>query len=249
MQTELESRELILCRDKADLADRAAKLLAIIVAGVHAENRICTVALSGGSTPKMLYERLLQKDFAGSIDWSKVAFYVSDERCVPHASEDSNYGNAFRQLIQPLKLGGDNLHPTIGQEKDADESASNYEVDIRKNVKAGANGLPRFDVIFLGMGPDGHTASLFPGTEALGEEKRLVVKNHVDKVKADRLTFTFPLLNSAANVVFLVAGDDKAEVLSEVVNGASKYPSERVNPVDGTLTWFIERSAASRLKP
>jgi 6-phosphogluconolactonase len=205
MKTDLESKELILCQDKEDLADKAARSMQKIVSEVLSKQEICNIALSGGSTPKLLYERLLRDDLKDTIEWSKIAFYVSDERCVEHDSADSNYGNAYRELLQPLKLAKDNLHPTEGQSKDADKSATDYENAIRKNVKAGSNGLPRFDIVFLGMGPDGHTASLFPGTTGLSEEKKLVIKNHVDKVKADRITFTFPLINSAANEMFLVA--------------------------------------------
>lgn len=242
-----EAPELVLCQNKEDLADKAARSFVHIVSGVLEHNEKCNVALSGGSTPKLLYERLLKADLADELQWKKIAFFVSDERCVPHESKDSNYGNAFRQVLGPLNIGKENLHPTENQDKDPDQSARSYEELICKIVRAGSNGLPCFDIIFLGMGPDGHTASLFPGTKALLEEKNLVVKNHVDKLNSDRITFTFPLINSATNVIFLVAGEDKAEVLSEVFAKVGKYPSERVNPKNGKLTWFVERAAAGKL--
>ncbi len=247
-RTEIEKGELILCQDKEDLADKAARTFAKIVNSCLENSDTCTVALSGGSTPKVLYERLLKPDLVETIDWAKIHFFVSDERCVLHESNESNFGNAQRELFEPLKLKKENLHPTEGQDKDASEAAAQYENLIRKELRAGPNNIPRFDIIFLGMGPDGHTASLFPGSRALTEKERLVAENYVEKFKAERITFTYPLINNAANVIFLVAGEDKAEVLAEVMQQAGKYPCERVKPSNGRLCWVIERGAASRLQ-
>lgn len=241
------NRHVEICDDKKDLADKAAKHFAKLVNKIAGEKGQVTVALSGGSTPKLLYERLMQQDLKEVIPWNKIQFFVSDERCVPHDSEESNWGNADRMLLTPLDIQRTQLHPTQDQDKDASISSTTYEIEVRTFVAGGANGIPSFDIIFLGMGPDGHTASLFPGTQGLEETRRLVMKNHVEKLNADRLTFSFPLINSAAHIIFLVAGEDKAEVLSEVFAGAGKYPCEKVVPVQGDATWFIDKSAAKSL--
>lgn len=241
------NRHIEVCEDKTDLADKAAKHFAKLVNKIAGEKGQVTVALSGGSTPKLLYERLMQSDLKDVIPWNKIQFFVSDERCVPHDSEESNWGNANRMLLSPLNIQRAQLHPTQDQDKDAGISSTTYEIEVRTFVAGGANGVPSFDIIFLGMGPDGHTASLFPDTKGLEEARRLVMKNHVDKLNADRLTFTFTLLNSAAHIIFLVAGEDKAAVLSEVFANAGKYPVERVAPVQGDATWFIDKAAARSL--
>lgn len=240
--------DLIICKDKEVLADRAAHLFSDLIAEILLSKETCTVALSGGSTPKLLYERLLQNDFLHSIDWKRVLFFVSDERCVSHDSAESNYGNAFRLLLSRLALPDENLHPTYGQDIDPDSSASDYEQCVRKFVQTSKDGIPSFDIIFLGMGSDGHTASLFPDTTAISETHRLVVKNHVDKLDSERITFTFPLINKASNVIFMVAGADKSEVLSEVMSGPVKYPCQLVKPAQGRLVWILDRAAASRLE-
>lgn len=241
------SREIIFCQDKEDLADKAAWAF-LEIARTKEASATCNVALSGGSTPKILYERLLKDDLRVKVPWDRMAFYVSDERCVPHESNESNWGNAYRQLLGKLQLRDEQRHPTTLQDLDPDESASLYEEEIRKALPFTADKVPRFDVIFLGMGPDGHTASLFPGTQGLSEKTRLVLKNHVPKFNADRISFSFPLINNAANVIFLASGEDKAEVLAEVLEGVAGHPAASVMPVSGKLFWFVDRAAASKLK-
>lgn len=241
-------RQIEICKDKAELADKAARHFAKLVNSIAGEKGQVTVALSGGSTPKALYERLVQADLAQVIPWNKIQFFVSDERCVPHESEESNYGNALRLLLNPMNVASAHAHPTQDQDKDAGVSATTYEIEVRTFVNAGKNGVPAFDIIFLGMGPDGHTASLFPGTAGLEEARRLVIMNHVEKLNSDRVTFTFPLLNSASHVIFLVGGSDKAGVLKEVFANAGKYPCERVQPVQGDVIWFLDEAAAVQLQ-
>lgn len=247
MTTDIKNRELILCQDKEDLADKAAKSFCKIANEILAKKGVLNLALSGGSTPKLIYERLLKDDLVKSIDWGRIAFFVSDERCVPHSSSDSNWGNASRQLLQPLNITSAMLHPTEEQDTNPDDCAEKYEEHIRNLVKPGNNGLPCFDIIFLGMGPDGHTASLFPGSKGVEEKSKLVIKNHVEKLSADRISFTFPLINSASNVIFLVAGEDKSEVLAEVMANSGKYPCEHVNTPNGKVSWFVDRFAACHM--
>lgn len=243
----LFSREIVLCQDKEELADKAARTFAGIIKDKPGDTT-CSVALSGGSTPAVLYKRLMQNDMRESINWQRIGFYVSDERCVAHESPESNWGNADRQLLQHLHLSEQQLHPTRMQEIDAEKSARLYEEEILNSVPKGPAGFPRFDIVFLGMGPDGHTASLFPGTTAVQESKSLVVRNHVPKFNADRISFTFPLIDSAANVIFLVSGEDKAEVLQEVMENRGGHPAGSVAPGAGKLTWFVDRAAASKLQ-
>lgn len=241
-------REVIICDNKTALADATAKSFAQTVIAQVKSRETCFVALSGGSTPKLLYERLKEPDLKNTIPWDKIHFFVSDERCVAQSSEDSNFGNAERYLFAHVPVVADHLHPCVGQDKNPDSSASVLEDLIKKIVPAGENGVPKFDLILLGMGPDGHTASLFPGTKALEETKRLVVKNHVDKVNADRITFTFPLINQAETILFMVAGEDKAPVLSTVLESDKpEYPSQHVVPVCGRLVWIVDQAAAMNL--
>ncbi|MBX9687880.1 MAG: 6-phosphogluconolactonase [Candidatus Obscuribacterales bacterium] len=248
MKTEKSGREIILCQDKEDLADKAAKSFVKTVKEILSRQAICNLALSGGSTPKMLYARLIQSDLIDQLDWSRIAFFVSDERCVELKSEESNWGNAYRLLLSKLPVDNDRLHPTAFQEENADKSASEYENKIRHLLPLDDKGVPRFDLIYLGMGPDGHTASLFPDTEGLKEKKRLVIKNHVGKLNVDRVSFTFTLINAAARVVFLVAGKDKAPVVKEIIENAADYPCAHVAPENGELSWFLDREAASDLE-
>lgn len=241
-----DKKRVLVCEDKKDLADKAARYFAQLVNSIVGAKGSATVALSGGTTPKLMYERLVQSDLASVIPWNKIQFFVSDERCVPHDSEESNWGNANRMLLTPMQIARPQLHPTQDQDKDANISATTYEIEVRTFVASGKTGQPSFDIIFLGMGPDGHTASLFPETAALSEGRRLVCKNHVEKLNSDRLTFTLPLINSAANIIFLISGADKAPVLAEVMANANKYPCEKVNPADGKVTWFVDKAAAGR---
>ena len=248
MQVDMKrDSELIVCQDRHELADKAACLFAEIVQGAIEKYSLCNVALSGGSTPKLLYERLCRPELSCRINWDKIVFYVSDERCVAPQHEESNFGNAERHLLDPLKIKDSARHPFVGTESNPDKSAHDYENEIRRAVRCGADGLPEFDIIFLGMGPDGHTASLFPGTDALNETKKLVARNYVDKLKADRLTFTLPLINNAARVIFLVAGEDKSEVLRQVLSDTGNFPSRKICPCPGRLIWIVDKAAAGRL--
>lgn len=241
------NRQVLVCQDKERLGERAARVFSELVAETLKKSEICNVALSGGSTPKLLYDRLVQHDYAGSIAWKQIAFFVSDERCVPHESQDSNFGNAARLLLDPLNIAQLQRHPTLNQDKNPAKCAQDYEKTIRDLVRADSSGRPCFDIIFLGMGTDGHCASLFPGSPALKETHKLVAKNYVERVKDERITFTFPLINAASNVVFLVAGKEKARVVYEAMSGAGDHPVEKVHLHNGKLIWLLDSAAASKL--
>jgi 6-phosphogluconolactonase len=208
-----------------------------------------TIALSGGSTPRNLYT-LIAANAASALPWAKMFFFWGDERHVPPTDSESNYRMAQETLLSKVPIPSANVFRVPSENPDAREVAESYEQTLRKFFHAEAGGFPRFDLILLGMGPDGHTASLFPESAALQEKSRLVVANWVEKLKASRITFTLPLLNAARRVAFLVSGTDKAAVLREVLQGKApgeKYPSKLVRPSDGKLIWFVDRAAASEL--
>jgi 6-phosphogluconolactonase len=206
-----------------------------------------TVALSGGSTPRGLFQKLAEtaKD---SLPWKQIFFFWSDERHVPPDHADSNFKMAYDALLSKVPVPEENIFRVRGEEEDAAVAAQDYEQKLREFFRLSPGEVPRFDLILLGMGPDGHTASLFPGSAALGETSRLVVSNWVEKFKTDRVTMTYPVLNHAANIWFLVTGKDKAEALREVLEGQSKeLPSSRVEPFSGNLVWMVDAAAASAL--
>ena len=208
-----------------------------------------TIALSGGSTPKNLYT-LIAANASATLPWAQMFFFWGDERHVPPDDPDSNYRMAKEALLSKVPIPPSNIFPIPAENPDASAAAEAYEQTLRKFFGLSAGELPSFDLILLGMGPDGHTASLFPESGALQEKSRLVVANWVEKLKTSRITFTLPVLNAARCVAFVVSGADKAEVLHEVLEGdapAEKYPSRLVQPSNGKLIWFVDRAAASQL--
>jgi 6-phosphogluconolactonase len=209
-----------------------------------AEHGRFAVALSGGSTPKGVYSLLAQDN---NLPWEKIHFFFSDERHVPPDHPDSNYRMANESLLSKVAIPPESVH-RIAAELDAEMAAAQYEDELRNFFQTEPDAWPRFDLIMLGMGPDGHTASLFPGSAALNENSHWVVANWVEKFKAYRITFTFSVINQAAEVMFLVAGQDKSQVLKEVLRGKPDvYPCQRVKPMNGRLLWIVDKSAASLL--
>ncbi|HEY7123450.1 MAG TPA: 6-phosphogluconolactonase [Ktedonobacterales bacterium] len=207
------------------------------------------VALSGGNTPRVFHQQLV-KHYHDLIPWERVQFFWSDERCVPPDHPDSNYRMAVETLLSQIKVPAENIHRMPGEYTDYDAAAANYEVEMRQVFGLPPDVLLRFDLILLGMGNDGHTASLFPETPALHEKQKLVAANFVPKLNAHRLTFTYPLINAARQVMFLVAGQDKAEPLRDVLGGQvsiEERPSVGVRPTDGEAIWLVDRVAASLL--
>jgi 6-phosphogluconolactonase len=210
-----------------------------------------TVALSGGSTPRRLYQLLAEPPYRTQVDWPKVEFFWGDERAVPPDHKDSNYRMAQEALLQRLTAAAGHIHRLQAERSDRDKAAADYQAEIARVFGGKPDGAPpAFDLVLLGMGPDGHTASLFPFTTALKEQTRWVVANHVPKLNTDRLTLTAPILNQAREVLFLVAGADKAQPLSEVLEGPSdtdRLPSQRIQP-SGKLIWFVDQAAATKLR-
>ncbi len=207
------------------------------------------IALSGGSTPKSLYN-LLATNAKNALAWDCTFFFWGDERHVPPTDPESNYKMANEAMLEKIPVSAANIFRVPAENPDAEAAAAEYEQTLQKFFAVEPGQFPQFDLILLGMGPDGHTASLFPGTAALQEKSRLVVANWVEKFKTHRITFTLPLLNAARSVVFLVSGTDKADALKNVLEGdapGEQYPSKLVRPTDGKLIWLIDRAAASKL--
>jgi 6-phosphogluconolactonase len=208
-----------------------------------------TVALAGGSTPKSLYN-LLATNARTTLPWDRMFFFWGDERHVPPIDPESNYRMAEEAMLSKVPVPPGNVFRIKTENPDAAAAAEDYEQTIRKFFALGPGQFPRFDLILLGMGPDGHTASLFPGTTALQEKSRLVVANWVDKMKTHRISLTLPVLNAALCVTFLVSGTDKAPALKAVLEEdvpAEQYPAKLIKPNDGKLIWLIDRAAASQL--
>jgi 6-phosphogluconolactonase len=212
-----------------------------------AERGRFAVALSGGSTPKSLYSLLAAKHAA--FDWSHTFLFFGDERHVPPDHPDSNYRMVHEALLTKISIPVENVFRVKAENPDADAAALEYEDDLCRFFALKPGEFPRFDLILLGMGPDGHTASLFPGSEGLKEQSRLVIANWVEKFSTHRITFTFPVLNHAAEAMFMASGPDKADMVHQVLEGKNTppYPSQLVQPSDGTLLWMLDEAAAAKL--
>ena len=210
-----------------------------------------TVALAGGATPKGAYLQLAAEEGSGAnrLPWDRILVFFSDERCVPPDHPESNFRMASETLLSRVPIPPGNVHRFRGEE-DPRSAAAAAERDLRECFGTGA-GPPRFDLILLGLGTDGHTASLFPETEALRETVRPVIANWVPKLNTRRLTLTFPVLNHALEIVFLVAGAEKAKVLEETLRpspDAPAHPARLVRPTHGRLLWLVDEAAAGELK-
>ena len=206
-----------------------------------------SVALAGGTTPRRVYELLAGEESQGRVDWKAVHFFFGDERCVPADHADSNFRMANESLLSRVGAPPANVHRIEGA-GDAAANARLYEDELRSFF--GDSEWPRFDLVMLGMGDDGHTASLFPNTTALVEARAWAVANWVEKLGAWRITLTAPAINAARNVLFLVTSAAKAGRLREVLRGEqdpSRLPSQLIRPRDGTLEWYVDRAAAERL--
>ena len=245
-----DHEHVVIADDAAGVARNAADLFVHICHRAAPGGR-CAVALSGGSTPKALHELLASPPYREQIEWARVHFYWGDERYVAPDDPESNFRMARETLLDRVPLREAQIHRIHTEMDDPDAAALLYEDELRQEFGLRAGQVPRFDLILLGIGPDGHTASLFPHTAALTVTDRLVVANYVPKLATWRITFTVPVINNAANVAFLVAGHDKADALARVLEGPrdpAEYPSQLVAPRDGDLSWYVDRTAAAQLK-
>ena len=207
------------------------------------ERGIFRVALSGGSTPKSVYPLLLQSPRRDAVDWSRVEFFWGDERSVPPDHPESNFGVAYQMLISQLPaVRPDRIHRMPAEAPEIDAAALSYESELRLAFGARGDAPPVFDLIWLGMGPDGHTASLFPGSDALGVTDRWVMANWAPSQHTWRMTLTFPVLGAARNVIMVLTGEDKRDAYAQVRSGTSELPAARVMG-DG-VEWILDAAAA-----
>ncbi|MGC9356855.1 MAG: 6-phosphogluconolactonase [Anaerolineae bacterium] len=235
--------EVRIYSDEASLAQAVAQHVVTLAVEAIASHKVFTLALTGGSTPRLAYEVLATPRFAQRVDWSRVHLFWGDERCVPPDHERSNYRMAREALVEHLDIPAEQVHRMRGEIRPED-AASEYASQLE--AVFGDVSVPRFDLVLLGLGEDGHVASLFPGTGALEETERWVVAHYVAKVEEWRLTLTPPVLNAAENVAFLVSGERKREILREVLEGPYRpevLPAQLVHPVEGRLRWFVDRAA------
>jgi 6-phosphogluconolactonase len=243
--------ELAVCRDAADVSRRAADLFLRLAREAGARYRVFTVALSGGSTPKGLYARLAQEPYRTEVPWDLIHVFWGDERCVPPDDADSNYKLAADALLSQVPLPETNIHRVPTDTGDCAQAAADYAQELVTFFGLEGRALPHFDLLLLGVGDDGHTASLFPGQAALDEREVLVVASPPGRLppQVDRVTLTLPVLNAARHVVFLATGPGKREIVNRILAGVEAtegalLPAQRVRPADGMLTWIVDQAAA-----
>jgi 6-phosphogluconolactonase len=229
----------------------AAELFASSVAAAVNARGIARVAISGGTTPKAMFGLLADpaQPFASHVPWDKVDLYWVDERCVPPDDAESNYRMTREALLSKVPLPAGQIHRMEG-ELEPEVAAARYEAAIRNGFKLEGAQTPTFDLVMLGMGDDGHTASLFPHTEALNDMTHIVVANHVPQKDTWRVTLTWPVINQGREVAFLIEGEKKAQVLQEVLQGPYQpetYPSQIIRPASGKLTLLLDTAAAAKL--
>jgi 6-phosphogluconolactonase len=231
------------------LSQQAAQYIVRIASESIVTRGRFTIALSGGTTPRELYSLLGSEPYRSQIDWKLVHIFWGDERCVPADSPDSNYHMAYEVLLSKIPIPALQIHRMPADQPDRDAASQEYSVEMQRTF--GTNGIPNFDLIQLGMGPEGHTASLFPHQPSLHEQQRLVMPVSVPKPPPDRLTFTPPLLNAARNILFLVSGSEKADALQAVLEGAyqpDEYPAQIVRPASGEVVWMVDKNAAQNIR-
>ncbi len=225
-----------------EVASAAAARIADLSKRALRDHGHFAVALTGGHTPRLLYQKLAQEPFRAAIAWEGWRVYFGDERCVPPDDPESNYRTAKETLLDHVPIPKHLVHRMPGERDDIDAAAEEYSQLLEGSLRHAGSGAPRFDCILLGLGENGHTASLFPGTPALDVSDRWATRGRADYPPFDRITITFPAINAAATVMFLVTGGKKAAALRDVAAGT--VPAARVRPVEGSLLWFLDSDAA-----
>jgi len=233
-------------KDQEELSIAAAKLLVQIANEAIKERGAFTVALTGGSSPASLYKLLAQQPYSEQIDWHKAYIFWGDERWVPLSDDKSNAKLAYETLLNHVPVPKEQIYPMWAKDLPPLEFAQKYEEVLRQTLGS----IPSFDLILLGMGEDGHTASLFPGTKVLQEKSKWVEAYYLDTQDMYRITLTAPAINEARNIVVMVYGNNKANALHQVLEGSqdiTRYPAQLINPPNGTTFWFVDEAAASHL--
>ncbi|MDZ4794599.1 MAG: 6-phosphogluconolactonase [Bacteroidota bacterium] len=233
-------------KDAEALAIAAAHFFVTECQRCMAKKENFVVALSGGTTPKRLYQLLASLAFSRNIPWNKVFLFWSDERFVPHTDTDSNYRMVKENLLDHIAIPAENVF-AVPVNSTPKKNAKEYEAAIEKKIR---NKNIVFDLVILGLGDDGHTASLFPGTSVLKEKKRYIKEVWVEQKQNWRISFTLPLINHAAQILFLVAGKEKATILADILHAKKvrpALPAQLVNPVKGTIYWMLDEEAAAKI--
>ncbi|MBQ27710.1 MAG: 6-phosphogluconolactonase [Nitrospiraceae bacterium] len=242
--------ERIIVADVEEMSQRGANHMAEIIERAVQERKKCMIALSGGKTPRKLYERLASKEFESRIPWESTYWFFGDERHVPPDHDDSNYKMASDSLLSKVPIPTGNIHRIMTERPDPQAIALKYELTLMKAFNLAPGELPVFDLMFLGVGADGHIASLFPHSEALHVTTQMATANKIPETENWRITMTFPIINEAKQLLFLVAGEDKAEALRQVLEGPSnpqEFPAQLVRQKRGFQLWLIEKSASALL--
>ncbi len=245
--------EIQIFADAQELSRAAAEEFVRMAVEAVRERGTFTVALAGGSTPRSLYTLLASwsEPFRARVPWDKIHFFWGDERHVPPEHAESNYRMARETMLERAPVPSENVHRIKSENMNAAKAAEEYEETLREFFKLAEGQLPRFDLILLGVGPDGHIASIFLGTEVVNEKSLLVAAPWVEKFKSHRITLTPPVLNNAACIIFLVSGAEKAEVLREILEGdyrPERFPAQIISPTNGRLLWLADQSAARLLQ-
>jgi 6-phosphogluconolactonase len=245
------NRKVALFANGMEIAQRAADEVVRIASEAAAARGAFTIALSGGSTPKVLYALLAENPaLRNSLPWDKMKVFFGDERHVGPGHADSNFQMASDTMLSKVPLQPKQIHRIKGEYPDTAQAAVEYEATIQREFGLKAGEFPRFDLVLLGMGSEGHTLSLFPGTKALHETQRIVTRNWVGKLYTERITLTAPAANNAANVIFMIAGADKACALKAVLEGPhepEQLPAQMIQPSNGKLSWLVDQAAGSML--
>ncbi|ACZ39853.1 MAG: 6-phosphogluconolactonase [Sphaerobacter thermophilus] len=245
----MREQTVVVVPDAEALAEAAARRFVAIAREQIAQRERFTVALSGGSTPRALYRLLAEPPQADAIDWSRVHVFWSDERCVPPDHEQSNYRMARETLLDHVPIPHDQIH-RIEAEREPSDAAAHYAATLTRVFGLGVGEMPDFGLILLGIGADGHTASLFPGTRALTVRGVPVVENVVPQLDTMRITLTVPVITEAANIMVLAAGEDKAPAVHRALEAPyapEQTPAQFIRTASGTVIWLLDEAAASQL--
>jgi 6-phosphogluconolactonase len=243
-------RQFLVFREAKNLYEEAARQFMLAATDAIKERGIFRAALSGGSSPLPLYKLLADEGNTQGMDWGRVHFYWGDERCVPPEHTESNYGKAWDFFLQHIDIPQQNLHRIKG-ELGAEKAAQGYRLEL-KNTAFGALDWPRFDLVYLGMGVDGHTASLFPRSPVMNSSgfSAIAVKAEYQNRPADRVTLTAQVFNSARKIILIAVGQPKAELIATIAAGEldpTELPVQRIQPMNGELFWLLDDAAAGKL--
>lgn len=247
-----ETPSLRIVSDSRELALAAAETFTRCCEETLRQQETAAVALSGGSTPRQFLSLLAENaSFSERMPWDQIHCFQVDERHVPPDHPDSNFRMLREALFRPAQVPRQQIHRIRAEEDDPQSAADAYERDLKNFFRLRPKQLPRFDCVVLGMGADGHTASIFPGSGALRERERLVVTERIEALQAFRITLSLPVINNAASVIVLASGGEKAAALAAVFEGRnsrSDLPAQRIRPAQGTVLWIVDRAAAAQLR-